>query len=147
MTEAEAREFFLQKIRTRLADEGHPLDEEEERYWQALRAPDEKSLDELLADKKRSKVFAGIEDRFGSALHSVIANDLATRIDAREQYISARRAITSADGIQLQALVFAASDSFPELNEPRAWWRSVLMVALVLGLLALGAWIGFHLRR
>ena len=141
----EARHFFLARIEKRLADEGRPLDGFELRYWRALAPTDESDVQTLWKDKTLGKSLDAAEKKFEAALHAAIRQDLMVNSEGRTQYLKALDEIKSLDGIQLQALVFAAATKFGELTPYSPWLLWV--TAATLAALGIGFWIGMHFRK
>src|SRR5271157_4657276 len=112
----EARQFFLARIEKQLTEEGRPLDGLELRYWKALARQEESEVDEMWKDKTLRKVLAAADKKFENALYDAIAHDLLVSSTATSQYLKALDDIKSLDGVQLQALVFAAATKFKELT-------------------------------
>jgi hypothetical protein len=142
----ESRKFLLARIQTQLAEEGHPLDGFDLRYWEALSPEDETEVQGLWKNASLRRNLDAAEKKFQDALHNAIRHDLMVNSEARAQYLKALDEIKSLDGVQLQALVFAAATEFSELTPvaPRLRW---LVIAALLTMLGIGLWIGTHLRK
>lgn len=137
----QARVMFLNKIRQRLAEESRPLSGLAMEYWNALEPEDEVMLDHLWENKKLGAQLEPIEKEFEAALRNAIEQDLLNDGAAKESYLDAMEQIKSLAGVQLQAIVFAATLSVPaianaEPTDPFAWVAIgfVLLVAVVIGL-------------
>jgi hypothetical protein len=142
----ETRQFFLIRIEKQLADEGRPLDGFELQYWKALATKGESEVQILWKDKALRGSLDAAEKKFQNALYDAIKHDLMVNSEARTQYLKALDEIKSVDGIQLQALVFAAATEFSELT-PNASWLRWVVTAAILTVLGVGLWIGIHLRK
>ncbi len=146
MTTQEAREFFLKRIKKRLADEGRPLVGFELEYWQALLPEDENVLDEIWKNKKRRAELEALDKKLEAALRDAVQQDVIVDPRMRDSYLNALRDVASEKGgIQLQAIVFAAVNSC-NLEQPQ-FLKSAAILAATLLLLALGGWIGWHLSK
>ncbi len=143
----EARQFFLNRIEKQLSEEGRPLDGLERRYWNALIQQQEVEVRKMWEDRAMRTDLDFAEKRFEAALYDAIAHDLSVDSAATAQYLKALDEIKSVDGIQLQAIVFAASMKFKELTRPYPRWIRWLLTAAMLVMLGLGLWIGMHLRK
>ena len=137
----QARVMFLNKIRQRLAEEGRPLSGLAMEYWNALEPEDEVMLDHLWENKKLGAQLELIEKEFEAALRNAIEQDLLNDGAAKESYLDAMEQIKSLAGVQLQAIVFAATLSVPpianaERADPFAWVAIgfVLLVGVLIGL-------------
>lgn len=133
--------MFLNKIRQRLAEEGRPLSGLAMEYWNALEPEDEVMLDHLWENKKLGAQLELIEKEFEAALRNAIEQDLLNDGAAKDSYLDAMEQIKSLAGVQLQAIVFAATLSVPaianaERVDPFAWVAIgfVLLVGVVIGL-------------
>ena len=143
----EARQFFLNRIEKQLREEGRPLDGLELRYWKALIPQHESEVDEMRRDRATQEVLALAEKNFERALYDAIAHDLSVDSAATSQYLRALEEIKSLDdGVQLQALVFAASMKFKELTGPYAPWVRWLIPAILV-MFGIAMWLGMHLRK
>lgn len=80
------------------------------------------------------------------ALYDAIAHDLSVDSASTSRYLRALDEIKCADGVQLQALVFAAAMKFKELTGPYAPWVLWLITAILV-MLGIGMWLGMHLRK
>ena len=146
MSIEEARGFFLARIQKQLAEEGRPLTDFESRYWKALAPRDESEVQALWKQKSLQSDLDAAEKRFQDALHEAIKHDLIVSSTARTRYLGALEEIKSLDGVQLQAIVFAAANDFEELT-PSSLLRQCVIVAAILILLSIGVYLGMHLRK
>lgn len=142
----EARQFFLSRIERQLSEEGRPLHGLELRYWKALIPQDESEFEEMWKDRATQEALALAEKNFERALHDAIAHDLSVDSAATSQYLRALDEIKSLDGVQLQALVFAASMKFKELTGPYAPWVRWLIPAILV-MFGIGIWLVMQLRE
>jgi len=93
------------------------------------------------------QALAEADKKFENALYDAITYDLSVSSAAASQYLRALDDIKSVDGVQLQALVFAAAMKFKELTPPHPPWVRWLVTAAILIMLAVGVWLGMHLRK
>ena len=146
MSVGQARALFLEKIQDRLASSGRPLSGFALEYWQALAPVDERAVDRLWKERKLRNDLDSIEKEFEAALHDALKDDIARDPSAAGRYLRALSDITSTEGVQLQAIVFAAAMKIEPLAKSDR--RTVFIAAgITILVLALGAWIGIHLRR
>ncbi len=147
MTSEQARQFFLAKIRDQLSLQGTPLAGLELEYWRAMAATGEQRVRELWNEEQRRGDLEVIDNKFQQALDRAIENDLAVSAASRDLYLRALDDIKSADGFQLQAIVFGAAAKFSELTLPYPVAVRAAILAAIIGLLGLGLWIGRLVRR
>jgi len=143
----EARQFFLTRIEKQLSEEGRPLDGLELRYWKALAPQEESEIGEMRKDKAIREALPAADKKFEKALHDAIAHDLSVTSAATVQYLTALDDIKCVEGVQLQALVFAAATKFDELTPPYPRWARWLVTAAILTMLGIGVWIGMYARK
>jgi len=86
------------------------------RYWKALAQPEESEVEELWKDKAMRKALAAADKKFENALYDAVNHDLLVSSASPSQYLKALDDIKSFDGVQLQAIVFAAATKFKELT-------------------------------
>jgi hypothetical protein len=146
MSVEEARNLFLEKIEKRLADSGKPLSGFGLEYWQALAPTDAQVVDQMWKDKKRQGELDKIEKQFEAALCDTLSEDAIRNPASREVYLRALDDIKSADGIQLQAIVFAAAMRVKDLQAPDRVRQTSSVIAIA-WLLVLGYWIGAHFSK
>ena len=146
MTTIEARRLFLDRIQKRLAALGKPPSGFALEYWRALEPQDEQKVDQLWKDKGRGSELAAIEKEFESALYDALQEDVTHNPAAVEQYLRALDDIKSTDGVQLQALVFAAAMRVEALQTPNRTLRTFISLIIV-AVLVLGYWIGARFRK
>jgi hypothetical protein len=146
MTTNEARRLFLERIQRRLAAAGKPPSGFALEYWQALEPKDQQRVDQLWKDSARRSELDAIEKEFDAALYDALQEDVTHNPAAAEQYLRALDDIKSADGIQLQALVFAAAMRVKALQTPNRALRTFALLIIAV-LLLLGYWIGMRFRK
>ena len=146
MSVNEARQLFLMRISQQLAEEGHPLCGFQLLYWRALASEDEIEVQDMWKQKEHRKELDAADKEFERALVDALRHDLSVSSGARERYLTALDEIKSLNGVQLQALVFAAAVQFKELT-PSSPWVKWVKVGIILFLLGIGAWIGLHLQK
>ncbi|HEV2197155.1 MAG TPA: hypothetical protein VGR55_16340 [Candidatus Acidoferrum sp.] len=140
----EARQFFLNRIEKQLSEEGRPLDGLELRYWKALIPEHESEVDEMRRDRATREALVLAGKNFEKALYDAIAHDLSVDSAATSQYLRALEQIKCLDdGVQLQALAFAAAMKFKELTGPYVPWVRWL-VAAILVMLGIGIWLAMR---
>lgn len=139
----EARRLFLERIQKRQADLGKPLSGFALEYWRALESENQEIVDQLWKDRKRRGELDAIEKEFEAALHDALRQDVTRDPSTIELYLSALDGIKSVQGVQLQALVFAAAMRVEALQTPNRAIRIVSIAAIAIVLLV-GIWIGAH---
>jgi len=115
-------------------------------YWQALEPEDQQRVDQLWKDSGRRSELDAIEKEFEVALHDALQEDVTHDPATVEQYRRALHDITSVEGMQLQALVFAAAMRVKALQPPNRALRTFALLVIVVVLLK-GFWIGARFRR
>jgi hypothetical protein len=146
MTTNEARRLFLQRIQKRLAAVGKPPSDFALEYWQALEPEDQQRVVQLWKNSGRRSELDAIEKEFETALCDALQEDVTHDPATVEPYRRALHDITSVEGIQLQALVFAAAMRVKALQTPNRALRTFALLIIVVVLL-IGFWIGAHFRR
>lgn len=136
----DARTLFLKRIEERLADSGKPLSGLALEYWRALDPEDEDAVDRLWADRQRKNELAAIEKEFESVLYDAFLEDMSRDPAATERYRRALDDIKSVEGVQLQAIVFAAAMRLKALSSATRTQKILSGIGIALLLLA-GYWI------
>jgi cell division protein FtsX len=103
-------------------------------------------VDRLWKDSGRRSELDAIEKEFEAALYDALQEDLTHDPATVEQYRHALHDITSVEGLQLQALVFAAATRVKALQTPNRALRTFALLIIVVVLL-IGFWIGARFRR